>query len=150
MNMIFFWLVLFVIFVLIEAVTLGLATIWFAGGALIATLVAVGFPGLIWLQVLLFLVVSILLLYFTRPIAVKYFNKDRVKTNVESYIGREVIVISEIDNLQGIGQVRLGGQEWSARTASDDDVMEVGAVGIVKAVDGVKLIIEEKKHIYNQ
>jgi membrane protein implicated in regulation of membrane protease activity len=148
--MIFFWLVLFVIFVLVEATTLGLATIWFAGGALVATLVAVVFPGMIWLQVLLFLVVSVLLLYFTRPIAVKYFNKDRVKTNVESYIGREVIVISEIDNLQGIGQVKLGGQEWTARTVSDDDVMEVGAVGVVKAVDGVKLIIEEKKHIYNQ
>jgi membrane protein implicated in regulation of membrane protease activity len=150
MNMIYFWLVLFVIFVLIEAATLGLATIWFAGGALVATLAAVALPGLIWLQVLLFLAVSILLLYFTRPVAVKYFNKDRVKTNVESYVGREVIVVSEIDNLQGIGQVKLGGQEWTARTVSDDDVMEVGAVGIVKAVDGVKLIIEEKKHVYNQ
>jgi membrane protein implicated in regulation of membrane protease activity len=150
MNMIFFWLVLFVIFVIIEAATLGLATIWFAGGALVATLVAVALPGLIWLQVLLFLAVSVLLLYFTRPVAVKYFNKDRVKTNVESYVGREVIVVSEIDNLQGIGQVKLGGQEWTARTLSDDDVMEVGTVGVVKAVDGVKLIIEEKKHAYNQ
>jgi membrane protein implicated in regulation of membrane protease activity len=150
MNMIFFWLVLFVLLVLVEAVTLGLHTIWFAGGALVATLVAVVLPGMVWLQVLLFLVVSVLLLYFTRPIAVKYFNKDRVKTNIESYIGREVIVVSEIDNLQGIGQVTLGGQEWTARTTSDDDTMEVGSVGIVKAVDGVKLIIEEKKHIYNQ
>ncbi|MDR0220377.1 MAG: NfeD family protein [Lachnospiraceae bacterium] len=149
MSTIFFWLILFVLFVLVELATLGLSTIWFAGGALVATLVAVVLPGMIWLQVLLFLAVSILLLYFTRPVAVKYFNKDRVKTNIESYIGREVIVVSEIDNLQGIGQVTLGGQEWTARTVSDDDVMEVGAVGVVKAVDGVKLIIEEKKHTYN-
>ena len=143
MNMIVFWLVLFVVLVLIELATLGLSTIWFAGGALIATLVAV-FSGPVWLQVTLFLTVSILLLYFTRPIAVKHFNRDRAKTNVESYIGRDVIVVSEIDNLQGIGQVTLGGQEWTARTMQNDTTMPVGAVGVVKAVDGVKLIIEEK------
>jgi len=143
MDMTYFWLILFVVFVLVELATMGLSTIWFAGGALIATIVAAfGLP--VWLQVILFLVVSILLLYFTRPIAVKYFNRDRVKTNIESHVGREVIVISEIDNLQGIGQVTLGGQEWTARTTSNDVKMPVGTVGVVVAVDGVKLIIEEK------
>jgi membrane protein implicated in regulation of membrane protease activity len=143
MNMTFFWLILFVVFVLVELATMGLSTIWFAGGALIATIVAAfGLP--VWLQVILFLIVSILLLYFTRPVAVKYFNKDRVKTNIESYVGRDVVVISEIDNLQGIGQVTMGGQEWTARTTSNGVTLPVGAVGVVKAVDGVKLIIEEK------
>lgn len=143
MNMTFFWLILFVVFVLVELATMGLSTIWFAGGALIATIVAAfGLP--VWLQVILFLVVSILLLYFTRPIAVKYFNKDRAKTNIEGYVGRDVVVISEIDNLQGIGQVTMGGQEWTARTTSNSVTLPIGAVGVVKAVDGVKLIIEEK------
>ena len=143
MNMIVFWLVLFVVLVLIELATLGLSTIWFAGGALVATLATV-FNAPVWLQVVLFLAVSILLLYFTRPLAIKHFNRDRARTNVESYIGRDVIVVSEIDNLQGIGQVTLGGQEWTARTAQEGITLPVGAVGVVTAVDGVKLIIEEK------
>ncbi len=142
--MTFFWLILFIVLVIAELSTMGLTTIWFAGGALIATLAAI-FGANEGVQILLFLLISILLLIFTRPIAVKYFNKDRARTNVESYIGRQVIVISEIDNLQGIGQVTLGGQEWTARSAQDGIVLPVGAVGIVKYVDGVKLIIEEKK-----
>ncbi|MDR2546152.1 MAG: NfeD family protein [Lachnospiraceae bacterium] len=138
-----FWLILFVLLVLFELVTMGLSTVWFAGGALVATVAAV-FDAPIWLQVVLFLTVSILLLYFTRPLAVKHFNRDRTKTNVEGYIGRDVIVISEIDNLQGIGQVNMGGQEWSARTLKEGITLPVGAVGVVRCVDGVKLIIEEK------
>jgi len=143
MNMIVFWLVLFVVLVLIELATLGLSTIWFAGGALVATLATV-FNAPVWLQVVFFLTVSILLLYFTRPLAIKHFNRDRARTNVESYIGRDVIVVSEIDNLQGIGQVTLGGQEWTARTAQEGITLPLGTVGVVVAVDGVKLIIEEK------
>lgn len=144
MNMTFFWLILFVVLVVAEIFSMGLTTIWFAGGALIGTFAAV-LNAPVWLQVVLFLVVSTLLLYFTRPIAVKYFNKDRARTNVDGYIGRQVIVVSEIDNLQGIGQVTLGGQEWTARTVQDGITLQVGAVGVVKAVDGVKLIIEEEK-----
>ena len=97
----------------------------------------------IWLQILLFLAVSIVLMVFTRPIAVKYFNKDRVRTNVESMIGRQAIVISEIDNLQGIGQVTVGGQEWSARSENEEKRMAVGSVVEVVAVNGVKLIVRE-------
>lgn len=142
MNITILWLILFVVFVVTEIITMGLTTIWFAGGALIAT-IAAALDVPIWLQITLFLAVSIILLYFTRPIAVKYFNKDRARTNVESYIGRQVIVVSEIDNLQGIGQVTLGGQEWSARTVQDGITLPIGAVGIVCAINGVKLIIEE-------
>ena len=109
MQEVIFWLVLLIICIGIEVATMGLTTIWFAGGALVAIFAAVvGAP--IWLQAIIFIVVSLVLLFFTRPIAVKYFNKDRVKTNVESMVGRQAIVISEIDNLQGIGQVTVGGQ----------------------------------------
>ena len=137
-----FWLVLLIICIGIEVATMGLTTIWFAGGALVAIFAAVvGAP--IWLQAIIFIVVSLVLLFFTRPIAVKYFNKDRVKTNVESMVGRQAIVISEIDNLQGIGQVTVGGQEWSARSAEDQAKIAVGAVTVVVAISGVKLIVRD-------
>lgn len=143
MNQAVIWLILFIAFVIIEIATMGLATIWFAGGALLATIAAL-LSAPVYLQVTLFMVVSIVLLIFTRPIAVKYFNKDRVKTNVEGMIGKQCIVISEIDNLEGIGQVTVNGQEWSAKAADEAAKIPVGAVAEVVAVSGVKLVVEEK------
>lgn len=144
MKEVAFWLILLIICIGIELPTLGLTTIWFAGGALVAIFAAVvGAP--IWLQAVIFIVVSLLLLFFTRPVAVKYFNKDRVKTNVESMVGRQAIVISEVDNLQGIGQVTVGGQEWSARSADDQVNIAVGAVVTVVAINGVKLVVREQQ-----
>ena len=143
MSEVTIWLAVLVVCVGIEIATMGLTTIWFAGGALVsAILAALNAP--LWLQIVAFFVVSLILLYLTRPVAVKYFNKDRVKTNVESLIGRQDIVISEIDNLQGIGQVTVGGQEWSARSVKDDVQLPVGSVVVVRSVSGVKLIVEEK------
>jgi len=143
-NMTVVWLVLLVILVVVELITMGLTTIWFAGGALAAALISIPRTPLA-LQILVFLLVSALLLYFTRPVAVKYFNRDRIRTNVESMIGRQAIVISEINNLEGIGQVNTGGMEWSARTKTDEEKLPVGAVVVVLAINGVKLIVEEKK-----
>ena len=138
------WLVLVVVLLLIEIVTLGLTTIWFAGGALIATIAsALGAP--VYVQVALFIVASMALLLFTRPLAVKYFNKDRAKTNIESFIGRTAIVTSEINNIQGIGQVTVGGQEWTARSSSDNIILEIGEITTVLAIQGVKLIVEKRK-----
>ena len=143
MSEVTIWLAVLVVCVGLEIATMGLTTIWFAGGALVsAILAALNAP--LWLQIVAFFVVSLILLYLTRPVAVKYFNKDRVKTNVESLIGRQAIVISEIDNLQGIGQVTVGGQEWSARSVKDDVQLPVGSVVVVRSVSGVKLIVEEK------
>ncbi len=143
MNLTTIWLIVFVACIVIEIITMGLTTIWFAGGALIAAVgAALGAP--LWLQIVLMVLVSLVLLYFTRPIAVKYFNKDRVKTNVESLVGKQAIVISEIDNLQGIGQVTVGGQEWTARTVDESITLPVGSVVIVRGVSGVKLMVEEK------
>lgn len=141
-----FWLIVLVVLVVIELLTMGLTTIWFAGGALVATIAAV-FNTPFFVQVILFLVVSVVLLFFTRPLAVKYFNKDRVRTNAESLVGRQAIVISEIDNLQGIGQVNVGGMEWSARTRVDGVKLPVGTVTTILAINGVKLIVEERKEV---
>ena len=145
-NMTVAWLVILVILIVIELITMGLTTIWFAGGALAAALISI--PGTpLALQILIFLIVSGLLLYFTRPVAVKYFNRDRIRTNVESMIGRQAIVISEINNLEGIGQVNTGGMECSARSSFHNVVLTVGTDVNVLGVDGVKLIVEERKEV---
>lgn len=137
------WLVVFVACIVIEIISMGLTTIWFAGGALVAA-VAAALSAPVWLQIVLFFGASLMLLYFTRPIAVKYFNKDRVKTNAEGLVGQQAIVISEINNIQGIGRVLVNGQEWSARNIDDSVQLPVGSVVIVRAISGVKLMVEEK------
>ena len=134
------WIVILVILILVELLTMGLTTIWYAGGALVACILAVaGAP--LWAQIVAALVVSIILLLTTRPIAVKYFNKDRVRTNAESLIGHIAIVMSDIDNLQGIGLVNVGGQEWSARSSDDDVRIPSGSVVEILSISGVKLIV---------
>ena len=140
-EMVTLWLVVLIVSIGVEVATLGLTSIWFAGGAVVAVIVA-AVHGPVWLQILLFFAVSLLLLFFTRPIAVRYFNRDRVRTNVESMIGRQAIVTSEIDNLQGIGQVTVGGQEWSARTEADGMNLQPGTVVDIVAVNGVTLIVK--------
>ena len=140
-DMMILWLVIVILSIGIEAFTLGLTSIWFAGGALAALVVAaLNLP--LAVQIVVFFGVSLLLLYFTRPIAVKYFNKDRIKTNAESLVGRQAIVISEIDNLQGIGQVTVAGQEWTARSVDDDLKLPVGTVVDIMAINGVKLMVK--------
>lgn len=134
------WMVLLVLLVVIELATMGLTTIWFAAGALAAT-IAAACNAPLFIQIALFLIVSVLMLVFTRPVAMKYFNKDRTKTNAESLIGRKGIVTGQIDNLKGCGQVTLNGMEWTARAEADDCIIPEGSVVIVKAIRGVKLIV---------
>ena len=140
-EMVIFWLVVLIVSIGVEVATLGLTSIWFAGGAVVAVIVA-AFHGPVWLQILLFFAVSLLLLFFTRPVAVRYFNKDRVRTNVERMIGRQGIVTSVFDNLQCIGQVTVGCQEWSASTEADGMDLQPGTVVDIVAVSGVKLIVK--------
>lgn len=142
------WLVLLIVAIVAEVLTMGLTTIWFAGGALVAIFAAI-LNAPVWLQVVLFLVVSLVLLIFTRPVAVKYFNKDRIKTNAESLVGRQAIVTAEIDNLQGIGQVTVGTQEWSARSYDNGGRIPVGTVVDVLAINGVKLMVRVNAQVGN-
>lgn len=140
-NPVIVWLAVLIILIVIEIFTLGLTTIWFAGGALAAIIVAV-LGGSVLVQAVVAIIVSALLLYFTRPVAVKYFNKDRERTNAESLIGKQAIVINEINNLQGIGQVTIGGMEWSARNIVEDRPIKTGEVVIIRGINGVKLLVE--------
>ena len=137
------WLAAFVILIGIEAATMALTTIWFAGGALIAFLIALA-GGPLWLQITLFLAVSVVLLLFTRPLALKYMNKGVEKTNVDSMPGKSGIVTQSIDNLKAQGKVTVNGMEWTARS-KDGSQIEEGRVVRVYGVEGVKLIVEEEK-----
>ena len=137
------WLIVLVVCLVVEFSTLGLTSIWFAGGALLSMIIAL-IGGPLWLQILVFLVASIVLLIFTRPVATKYFNKNRTKTNVNSIAGRQAIVTETIDNLKGMGQIVTNGMEWTARCL-DDSVIEEGAVVTIEKIEGVKAIVKMKK-----
>jgi len=140
-GMMIVWLIVLVLSIGIEVATLGLASIWFAGGALVALIAAV-FHAPVVVQILLFFAVSVVLLIFTRPIAVKYFNKDREKTNAESLVGKQAIVTGDIDNIQGTGQVVVAGQEWTARCEEENGKLPEGTVVNIVAISGVKLIVK--------
>lgn len=144
MNPVIMWLAVLVILVIVELATMGLTTIWFAGGALIATVIA-ALEGPVWLQFVCFVVVSLVLLVLTRPVAMRYFNQNREKTNVDSLVGKQAIVTLDINNLLGTGQVMLNGMEWSARSAKDDVKIEAGAVVVVKSISGVKVLVEPQE-----
>lgn len=139
-----YWLIALVVFLVIEAATLGLATIWFAGGVLVALIAAMCGAGIV-IQIVLFLVVSLVLLFFTRPLAVRFLNKDTLKTNVDRVVGMEGVVTEEISNLAGTGKVSLGGNMWTARTENEGGTIPVDAVVTVLRVEGVKLIVKVKE-----
>ena len=135
------WLVAFVILIGIEAATMALTTIWFAGGAVFAFFAAVlGFS--IQTQLVVFLIVSFILLLFTRPFAMRFVNRETVKTNVDGLIGRRAKVITKIDNNEPSGATVVDGQEWTARSMDDAVTIPVGTQVVIKEVRGVKLIVE--------
>lgn len=137
------WLGILAVLLIIEGLTTALTTIWFAGGALAAA-VAAGFGAGIVPQLLLFFAVSLVLLFFTRPVALKLMNKDTEKTNVNSFPGKTAVVIQKIDNLAQTGQVRINDIEWLARTPDDNVIIPEGTVVVIKEVHGVRLIVEKK------
>lgn len=138
-----YWLIALAVFLIIEIATLGLTTIWFAGGALVAFFACLAGANLS-IQFLLFFIISFALLYFTRPYAEKYFNTKREKTNYESLIGKEARVTIQIDNFNHMGTVDLNGQEWTARSENEQIIKEGTKVWVVSIV-GVKLIVTDKK-----
>ena len=136
-----FWLMAFIILVVMEFLTMGLTTIWFPIGALVSFFASL-FGAAGWLQIVLFLVVSLVVLVVYRPLAVKYVNSRRTKTNVDDLIGREAKVIERIDNLNETGRVLLNGIDWSARSTLIGGVIEEDTIVKVIEVQGVKLIVE--------
>lgn len=138
------WLVIFIVLLVIEIITMGLTTIWFAGGALMALLMAfIGFG--LPVQIGVFLVVSVALLILTRPVAVKFFNTERQKTNAESLIGQQAVVLKDVDTLHAAGLVEVNGQEWSAKTDEPNGFIPKDSVVSIEGIQGVKLIVKAKE-----
>lgn len=132
-----FWLVALIVFAVAEAATVGLVSIWFAAGALVA-LIAAGLGASIWLQILLFLIVSVVMLALLRPVVRKISVPHRVRTNADRHLGRTALVTEEINNLKECGAVRLDGVVWSARS-QDGSVIPVDTLITVQRIEGVKL-----------
>ena len=143
LSMIQIWLIAIALLLLVEFATSALTTIWFAGGALIALMCAF-FGGPVWLQVILFIAGSIVLLFLTRPLAVKLMNKGAVRTNADSLIGKEAVVTERIDNLQSTGTVQINGQVWTARSVNPEHRIEKDEIVMVRAIEGVKLIVGKR------
>ena len=141
-NMGLAWIIVMIACLVIEGLTMGVATIWFAFGALIAFL-AYSLGANLLVQVISFLVVSIILLIFTRPIVSKYLKIGNIKTNAEGLIGERAKVISRINNLNNEGSVQVKGQIWSARSLYDNMEIEKDAVVYIKNIVGVKLIVSK-------
>lgn len=136
------WLGLFILLLVIEIITVGLTTIWFAAGALAALAANVLGANLI-IQIIIFLAVSVVLLIFTRPWAEKHLNRKRVRTNYEREIGKVIRITEKVDNLNQTGKSVVDGQEWTVRSKNDSEIFEAGALARVAAVSGVKLIVEK-------
>ena len=136
------WLAVFVLLIVIELATMGLTTIWFAGGA-VAGFIASMLGANVVIQAVVFFVVSIVLLIITRPFAVRYINSNKTKTNIDGLIGQEALVLEEINNIRETGCARLEGKEWTARSV-DDTVIPADTVVIVERIEGVKLIVKTK------
>lgn len=134
------WLGLLLLFGVGEAVSVGLTSIWFAAGALAALIAALlGAP--LWLQIALFLIVSLLCLLAVRPLARKYLNTKTQPTNADRVIGAEAMVTEDIDNIQGKGAVQVSGVTWTARSEHDVTIPAGTLVKILR-IEGVKVYVE--------
>ena len=137
------WLALLLFFAVAEAATIALVSIWFAAGAL-AALLATIFTNDIWIQILLFVVVSAVTMAVVRPLARKYVLPHRVPTNADRVIGREGVITQAVDNLAPAGVVVVAGMAWTARSDSGENIPE-GTVVTVRRIEGVNLFVAPSK-----
>ena len=135
--MVYFWLAMIVVFALVEGVTVSLIAVWFSVGSLAAMIsAALGAP--LWLQALLFTLVSGLTLAAMRPFIKKYLNIKPILTNADALVGQSAVAIESVDSLSGA--VKVGGKVWSARC---DQAVSVGESVRILSIEGVKLIVEK-------
>ncbi len=138
------WVVLLIVFLVLEAVSVQLVSAWFAVGALAALIANLCGLNVVW-QIVLFLAISAICLVATRPLVKKLTAAKIQKTNADRCIGAEAVVVEEINNLEPTGQVKTGGNVWTARSA-DNSVIPKGTVVIVERMEGVKLIVRNKSN----
>lgn len=140
--MLYIWLVLAIVLAITELVTAGLTTIWFSVGALASLLLVLCGVDNITVQIVVFVLVSLVSLIATRPLVKKYINKKVQPTNADRCIGKEAFVTEEINNILSKGAVKINGIEWSARS-EDNSVIENGAKVKIISIDGVKVIVQK-------
>lgn len=143
MGMTLLWAVLLVTFVVIEAVTVQLVSIWFAVGAL-GGLIAKLCGANVMVQLVAFVAVSLLALLVTKPLVKRFAHAPNIATNMDANIGATAIVVSKIDNQNATGEANLGGLTWLARSMNDA-VIEQGEHVTVVRIEGAKLIVEAQK-----
>ena len=136
-----FWACAIILFLIIEAIVPGLVSIWFAVGA-VPALISALCKGPVWLQVVLFLLTSIIALALTRPLARKYVNSRVQPTNADMLIGKDCVVKERVDNLHGTGAVSVAGKVWTARTEEESEILPESSIAQVIRIDGVKLIVK--------
>ena len=145
--MVYVWLGAVVLFLLVESSSVALVSLWFAAGALVA-LISGLLGAQLWLQILLFLVVSGALLALLRPVFRKWIKPRIVQTNVDALVGSQGYVIADIDNLAAVGQVKLGAMEWSARSTSQAPI-PAGTLVQVDRIEGVKVFVTPAEETAN-
>lgn len=138
---IFYWLILFVTLVILEACTMQLVALWFAGGSLVGMLVLL-LGGSTELQLIAFLIVSFVLFILVKPVADTKFKGHLTKTNVESLEGKQARVTRQISGNETSGAAIVNGLEWTAIAADGSSVYEEGTYVIIKEIRGVKLVVE--------
>ena len=137
-----FWFILIVVFIFMETNTVSLVSIWFALGALVTMIVSLFQVG-IWVELVVFVAVSTLTLAALRPVVRKFFTPKLTKTNIDSLLGQQGLVIASVDNVKGTGTVKLGGLEWSARSTDGEPIAE-GTLVTVDRSEGVKAFVTKK------
>lgn len=135
----YFWLAMMIVFIVVEASTVSVVSLWFAAGAL-ASLITDVLGGPLWLQVILFVAVSGVLLILLRPITKKYFTPKLTRTNVDAVVGTVGTVLEEINNNAATGRVKLGAMEWTARS-TEEAVIPAGTLIRADKVEGVKVFV---------
>lgn len=143
LNMPIVWLVAMIVLLIVEAIVPGLVSIWFAIGAL-AALVSALLGAPLWLQMVWFLVVSVVALALTRPLVKKYVNGRVQPTNADALIGRDCVVTENIDNIAGTGAVKVDGKVWTARSVDENVHFLAGSIVTAVRIEGVKLIVTER------
>lgn len=136
-----FWLIVVAVMLIFEIFSMGLTTIWFSIGAVVSAITS-AFGAPLWLQIMLFCVVSIVVMLLVRPFAMKVIDKNRTKTNVDALVGQQVAVLETIDNQKETGRVMLNQVEWMARS-TENVVIEVGERVVIDSVSGVKLMVSK-------
>lgn len=135
------WLIAIVAFIILEAVTYQIVSIWFVFGAIggmIAYLLGADF----YVQLIVFIAVSAVLLSILRPLSMKLVKKQDFKTNSDSLIGKNILITQEVSNIKGTGQGKINGMVWTVR-GGNDEVIHAGELAKVKKIEGVKLIAEK-------